>query len=97
MIRHIAFFSAIDPSDLDEIEQGLWVLKDNPHALAFAVHRNLNLDEIPGPHPDFVVMADIKDEAELAAYKAHPLYAESIRRVRPLRDIRVAADLSIET
>ena len=96
MIRHIAFFSAIDPSDLDEIEAGLWVLKDNPHAEAFAVHRNLNLDEIPGPHPDFVVMADIKDETALAAYKAHPLYAESIRRVRPLRDIRVAADLMIK-
>ena len=41
-------------------------------------------------------MADIKDETALAAYKAHPLYAESIRRVRPLRDIRVAADLMIK-
>ncbi|SLN20402.1 Dabb family protein [Pseudooctadecabacter jejudonensis] len=97
MIRHIAFFSAIDPADLDEIEAGLWVLKDNPHALSFAVHRNLKLDEIPGPHPDFIVMADIKDENALAAYKAHPLYAESIRRVRPLRDIRVAADITIDT
>jgi hypothetical protein len=96
MIRHIAFFSAIDPNDLDEIEAGLWILKDNPHALRFSVSRNLALDEIPGPHPDFVVMADIKDTAALAAYKAHPLYAESIRRVRPLRDIRVAADLMIE-
>ncbi|MCF6445203.1 Dabb family protein [Nereida sp. MMG025] len=96
MIRHIAFFSAIDPKDLDAIEDGLWVLKDNPHALQFAVHRNLKLDEIPGPHPDFIVMADIADETELAAYKAHPLYAESIRRVRPLRDIRVAADIVID-
>ncbi|SMX37817.1 Dabb family protein [Octadecabacter ascidiaceicola] len=96
MIRHIAFFSAIDPSDLDEIEAGLWILKDNPHAETFNVSRNLNLDEIPGPHPDFVVTAEIKDETALAAYKAHPLYAESIRRVRPLRDIRVAADLLIE-
>jgi hypothetical protein len=96
MIRHIAFFSAIDPDDLDAIEAGLWILKDNPHAEAFSVSRNLALDEIPGPHPDFVVMADIKDETALAAYKAHPLYAESIRRVRPLRDIRVAADLLIE-
>ncbi|PVA06987.1 Dabb family protein [Thalassorhabdomicrobium marinisediminis] len=95
MIRHIAFFSAIDRADLDEIEAGLWLLKDNPHARAFAVHRNLGLDEIPGPHPDFVVIADLEDEAALAAYKAHPLYAESIRRVRPLRDIRVAADLAL--
>lgn len=96
MIRHIAFFSAIDPNDLDAIEAGLWILKDNPHAVKFAVHRNLNLDEIPGPHPDFIVMADIENKTELAAYKAHPLYAESIRRVRPLRDIRVAADLLID-
>lgn len=96
MIRHIAFFSAIDPDDLDEIEAGLWVLKDNPHAERFTVARNMRLDQIPGPHPDFVVMADIKDEAALAAYKAHPLYAESIRRVRPLRDIRVAADVLIK-
>jgi hypothetical protein len=53
------------------------------------------LDEIPGPHPEFVVMADIENEDELAASKAHPLYAESIRLVRPLRDIRVAADLLV--
>ncbi|MEL6958952.1 MAG: Dabb family protein [Pseudomonadota bacterium] len=96
MIRHIAFFSAIDPKDLDEIEAGLAILKDNPHAVRFSVSRNLKLDEIPGPHPDFVVIAEIESEAELAAYKAHPLYAESIRRVRPLRDIRVAADLEFE-
>ena len=30
----------------------------------------------------------------LAAYKAHPLYEESIRRVRPLRDQRIAADFT---
>ena len=95
MIRHIAFFSTLDPKNLDAIEAGLWVLKDNPHAVRFSVSRNLNLDEIPGPHPDFVVMADIENEDELAAYKAHPLYAESIRLVRPLRDIRVAADLLV--
>jgi len=95
MIRHIAFFSAKDPSHLDEIEAGLWILKDNPHADTFAVHRNLHLDEIPGLKPDFIVMADLKDEAALAAYKAHPLYAESIRRVRPLRDARTAADLHL--
>lgn len=96
MIRHIAFFSAIDPNDLETIEAGLAILKDNPHAVSFSVSRNLKLDEIPGPHPDFVVIADLKDEAALAAYKAHPLYAESIRRVRPLRDIRVAADVLID-
>ena len=31
MIRYTAFLTAIDANDLDEIEAGLWVLKDNPH------------------------------------------------------------------
>ena len=31
-------------------------------------------------------------EAALAAYKAHQIYAEATRRVRPLREIRYAAD-----
>ncbi|MCW1951115.1 MAG: Dabb family protein [Octadecabacter sp.] len=51
--------------------------------------RNLNLDETLRPHPDFAIMAEIKDETALAADKAHPLFAKSIRRVRPLRDIRI--------
>ena len=32
----------------------------------------------------------------LAGYKAHPLYQESINIVRPLREIRLAADYEIE-
>ncbi|RWB25255.1 MAG: hypothetical protein EOQ42_35210, partial [Mesorhizobium sp.] len=33
----------------------------------------------------------------LAAYKAHPLYQEAIKRVRPLRELRLAADYEITT
>ena len=40
--------------------------------------------------------ADEADEAALAAYKADPLYAESIARVRHLRDLRVVADYVVE-
>ena len=32
------------------------------------------------------------DEAQLADYKAHPVYQESIDLVRPLREMRMAAD-----
>jgi len=39
-----------------------------------------------------VVYGEFADEAALTAYRTHPLYQESIRRVRPLRDTRVAAD-----
>ncbi|MGZ3306025.1 MAG: Dabb family protein [Asticcacaulis sp.] len=32
---------------------------------------------------------------DFRAYKAHPLYQESIRQVRHLRDVRVAADYTV--
>ena len=34
----------------------------------------------------------LPDEAALMAYKAHPTYAEATRHVRPLRELRLAAD-----
>ena len=55
--------------------------------------RNFALDQITGPHSDFVVIVNIKDHAAIDAYKAHPLYAKSICRVRSVRKIRVAAEL----
>lgn len=92
MIRHIVFFTAKDPKDTETIFDGLNLLSDNPHAAAFEVGRNLKTDYISADGPDFVVYAEFTDQAQLDAYKAHPLYAESIRIVRPLRDIRMAAD-----
>ena len=41
---------------------------------------------------DLVVYGEFEDEQALAAYKAHPLYEESIRRVKPLRGDRFAED-----
>lgn len=41
-----------------------------------------------------VVYGEFDSEAELAAYKAHDLYLQSIERVRPLRELRFAADYS---
>ncbi|MEP3438522.1 MAG: Dabb family protein [Hoeflea sp.] len=91
MIRHIVFFSVKDPTDRERVEQGLQLLAATPHALNFEIGRNLNGDAISEP-VDFVVYGEFEDEAALAAYKADPLYQRSIDIVRPLRELRIAAD-----
>jgi hypothetical protein len=92
MIRHIVFFTAKNPADMDTIFDGLNLLSDNPHAAHFEVGRNLKMDRISAEGPDFVVYAEFTDQDQLDAYKAHPLYEKSIAIVRPLRDMRIAAD-----
>ncbi|MCZ0813383.1 MAG: Dabb family protein [Pseudomonadota bacterium] len=93
MIRHIVFFTARDAADLTEIETGLNLLSGIPHARHFEVRPNLRADLLSNADVDFVVYAEFDSEADLAAYKAHPLYQASIDRVRPLRDTRIAADI----
>ncbi len=61
------------------------------HASKIEVAANRKLDQLAND-VDFVVYAEFADTAALAAFKADPLYEESIRRVRPLRDLRIAAD-----
>lgn len=92
MIRHIVFFSAADPADVERIHQGLQMLADIPHARHFEVGRNLRTDAIAGAQVDVVVYAEFDDEAALAAYKADPIYDRCISLVRPMRDLRIAAD-----
>jgi hypothetical protein len=41
---------------------------------------------LPAGDIDVVVYAEFEDESALAAYKAHPLYAEATRRLPPLRE-----------
>ncbi len=91
MLRHIVFFSVRDPKDRQAVFDGLSILKTVPHG------RNLEVGEVELRDPisqqvDFVVYGEFEDEAELAAYKAHPVYQQSIAIVRPLRELRVAAD-----
>ena len=92
MIRHIVFFSARDPADLDAIEAGLRLLERIGAASLLEVRRNLQRDQL-GNEIDIVVYGEFTDEAALAAYKADPLYAEAIAIVRPLRELRFAADI----
>jgi quinol monooxygenase YgiN len=90
MIRHIVFFT-VRPENIDAVADGLQLLAQIPHSSHFEVSRNSKVDQIAN-EIDVVVYAEFADEAALKAYKAHPLYAEATRRVRPLRESRYAAD-----
>ena len=96
MIRHIVFFTAKDPKDRDTILDGLKLLAEIPHLESFEVGQNQKLDRISKEGPDFVVNAEFASAEALEAYKAHPLYEQSISIVRPLRDMRIAADFTSE-
>ena len=91
MIRHIVFFTAKSPKNLPAIMDGLRLLGTIPHVSHFEVTQNRKVDQI-GNDVDVVVYAEFDSEAALKAYKAHPTYAEATRRVRPLRELRFAAD-----
>lgn len=96
MIRHIVFFTARSREDRDAVLAGLSLLTEIPHARLLEIGSNAKTDQL-GNVVDFVVYGEFDDEAALAAYKAHPLYQKSIERVRPLREMRIAADYDTET
>jgi len=91
MLRHIVFFNLPDRENYQTVRDGLELLTGIPHAR----HLEIGLVESRDPiseQVDFVVYGEFDDEAALAAYKAHPIYQKSIDIVRPLRELRVAAD-----
>ncbi|MEO6014651.1 MAG: Dabb family protein [Devosia sp.] len=92
MIRHIVFFTAKSPENLPAILDGLKLLGTIPHVSHFEVTENRKVDQI-GNDVDVVVYAEFESESALTAYKLHPTYAEATRRVRPLRELRFAADV----
>lgn len=100
MIRHIVMFSAKDKNDLDTIEDGLSNLCQIPAetGLAFFIEitRNEKADQL-GNDVDIVVYGEFPDLETLNAYKAHPLYEKSTSIVRPLRELRIAADIESST
>lgn len=91
-IRHIVFFSAKDKADIQAIVDGLSELAKIPHSQCFEVRRNMQSDALSG-EVDVVVYAEFANASDMAAYKAHPIYEEAIRVVRPLRELRIAADI----
>lgn len=93
MIRHIVFFS-VPSGDLEPVRAGLSILTRIPHARCIEIGDSLKSDLFDDT-VDIVVYGEFDDEAALAAYRAHPLYQESINRVRPLRELRIAADYDV--
>lgn len=90
-IRHVVFFSSKDQADITRIVEGLSILGNIPHSDFFEVRENIRKDTLSG-EVDVIVYAEFATDEALSAYKAHPLYLEAINIVRPLRDLRIAAD-----
>jgi len=91
LIRHVVLFTARDPADVPKIHEGLSLLTGIVHARRVEVALNTKTDAL-SKEIDVAVYAEFDDEAQLAAYKADPLYQRSIDLVRPLRDKRIAVD-----
>ena len=89
------FFSVPRDEDLDAVRAGLSLLTGNPHAIRVEIGDCLKTDMFDRT-VDLVVYAEFADEAALAAYRAHPIYQDSIDRVRPLRELRIAGDYVVE-
>ncbi len=95
MIRHIVFFSAKSKDDVEAIRSGLLDLGKIPHSRLFEVSLNTKVDPLCD-RIDVVVYAEFEDETALAAYKAHPLYAQTTAKVRPQRELRFSADIAAD-
>lgn len=95
MIRHIVFFTAKSDGNIGPIREGLALLTRIPHAQRLEIALNRKSDPL-SQEIDVVVYGEFENELALAAYKAHALYAESIKRVRPLRELRLAVDYDVD-
>ncbi|RWL81103.1 MAG: Dabb family protein [Mesorhizobium sp.] len=92
MIRHIVFFSVRRKEDVEAVRSGLLTLGNIPHSKHFEVTLNTKVDLFSNAI-DVVVYAEFENEAALAAYKAHPIYADTTSKVKPLRELRYSADV----
>ena len=92
MLRHIVFFTCKDPADAQTVHDGLNLLAEIPDCRHFEVGRNLKTDIMTQAEPDFVVYGEFDGADQLARFKAHANYQRAIAVVRPLRDMRIAAD-----
>jgi quinol monooxygenase YgiN len=92
LIRHIVFFTAEGPERVAEVKSGLAPLGTIPGSRLFEITENLRVDVYENKI-DVVVYAEFDDEAALAAYKAHPTYSATTAAVKPMRQLRFAADV----
>ncbi len=94
MIRHIVFFSARDPADVDMIVATLKTYIDIPGVLTLEVERNARCDALSGDI-DVVLHACFASGEALENYKAHPLYQAGIEIIRPRRVLRHVVDYEV--
>ncbi len=101
MIRHMVMFSLRAhaqgrdrEANLPRVVAALGQLGSIPGVLSFEVGENANHDAWSDA-AHVALTATFADWKALAAYKAHPLYAEAIAVVRPLREQRWAADFEV--
>jgi quinol monooxygenase YgiN len=95
VIRHLVFFTARDPADLEVMRATFATLAAIPGVRGFEVGVDTRSDERTDDRPDLVVHAVFDDAEALAAYKAHPIYQRSVAVVRPLRELRIAVDYEV--
>jgi hypothetical protein len=93
MIRHIVFFSLKSPDQKADVIGKLQRLGTIPGSTLFEVKANTKSDQF-GNDIDVVVYSEFPDLAALHAFKKHPTYAEVTAAVRPLRELRFAADIA---
>lgn len=70
----------------------LSALASIPGSTFFEVRENRKIDQIANDI-DIVVYGEFPDSQSLLAYKRHPTYDATTQAVRPLRDLRFAADI----
>jgi hypothetical protein len=92
MIRHIVLFSLKSPDRKADAIGKLKRLGTIPGSTVFDVKANTKSDQF-GNDIDVVVYSEFPDLAALKEYKKHPTYAEVTAVVRPLRELRFAADI----
>lgn len=90
-IRHVVLFSSKHPDNIEAMISGLSMLANIPTVDHFEVSRNRNEDRYSN-EVDVIVYAEFEDAAALEAYRAHPIYQRCVEIVRPLRELRLAAD-----
>lgn len=90
MIRHIVFFTCTK-ENREAVLSGLSLLTQIDCADKLEIAPSAKID-LYGNDVDIVVYGEFADEDAFHAYKAHPLYDQATSIVRPLRDIRIAAD-----
>jgi len=94
----MVFFTAKPGQSVDAIVAGLSLLQgikaDVPGLRVLEIAPNARLDP-SSPEIDVAVYGEFDDAEALAMFKAHPLYAQAVQTVRPLRSLRYVADLNV--